>query len=94
MTSSAPFSTTTSPALRSLYDQLHPATWEPGQVATFVLESSVVQSYIASAYSYHIGDLKPSPSNPNLISRGRQRHGSAKRERELGPPDMKCPTLA
>ena len=68
-TSTTLFSTTTStgpPA--STTTSIANAAWEPGQVATLVLESSVVQSYIGSAYSYHIGDMKPSPSNPNLIT--------------------------
>lgn len=67
VTSSASFSTTSGPPA-SITTSFTPATWEPGQVVSTVLGSSVVQSYIASAYSYDVVSLGPSPGNPNLIA--------------------------
>ena len=43
-------------------------TWEPGQVVGLVLNSSTVQLYISSAYSYDIVGVVPTASNPDLIA--------------------------
>lgn len=60
------FTTTGPPAFTTT--SFTPAPWEPGQVVGLVLNSSVVQSFIGSAYSYDVVALGSSPSNPNLIT--------------------------
>lgn len=66
-TSTLEFTTTNGPPASTTTSTANGA-WEPGQVVTLVLESSVVQSYIGSAYSYNVGNVAPSPTNPNLLT--------------------------